>query len=222
MRQEILKIYVDKKEMETIKSCDYCEISYIKRSDELPVKKGDFVVFTDGESEFIRQLLKISDKKILYTSLWTPAGGSQQHSLVIVMTLLYQSIINLRYSEIIHKEFYLDTQFFSLEQVENELEMIRISMLLLEKKIGITEYIKELEFYSEIAEDCRCESAALILKQSMWNCTLSKEQTKAVNRIKAAMYEMEACLKNPKEWGKISRIAYRIHNEPDEIMGKLV
>lgn len=39
MRQEIFTIYVEKKEMETIKSCDYCEISYIKRSDELPVKK---------------------------------------------------------------------------------------------------------------------------------------------------------------------------------------
>lgn len=219
MRQKILKIYIEKKEMETIKSCDSCEISYIKRSDELPVKNGDFVIFTDGESEFIRQLLKISDNKILYTSLWTP-HNSQQYSLVIVMTLLYQCIMNLRYSEIIHKEFYLDMQFFSLEQVENELEMIRISLLLLENKIGITEYIKELEFYSEIADNYWFESAVLILKKYIWNYTLSEKQTKIAERIKAAVFEMQDCLKDSNKWDKISKIAYKIHNEPDGIMDK--
>lgn len=219
MRQKILKIYIEKKEMETIKSCDSCEISYVKRSDELPVKNGDFVIFTDGESEFIRQLLKIYNNKILYASLWTP-DNSRQYSLVIVITLLYQCIMNLRYSEIIHKESYLDMQFFSLEQVENELEMIRISLLLLENKIGIAEYIKELKFYSEIADNYWFESAILILKKYIWDYTLNEKQIEIAERMKSAVFEMKNCLKNSNKWDKISRIAYKIHNEPGEFMDK--
>ena len=217
MREKILKIYITKEEMKIVKLYGCHKISYMKKSDEMPVKQCDFVIFTDEESEFLRNIWEVSDKEIEYTSLWPPKGGSQDFSLIVVITLLYESIMHLRHGAAVRKRL-LSKKGFPLEKVENELEMIRISLLLLEEKINIADYRKKLKDCSQKIEDYAFESAVIILQEYIWNYTPSEERIKAIEKIKAAVCEIETCLKDSKQWEKISRIAYRIHNDAGKII----
>lgn len=216
MRKKILKIYITKEEMKIVKSYGCHKISYMKKSDEMPVKQCDFVIFTDEESEFLRNIWEISDKELEYTSLCPPNNKSQNFSLTVVVTLLYESIMHLRHGAAVRKRL-LSKIKFPLEMVENELEMIRISVLLLEEKIGIEDYQKKLESCSQRLEDYSFESAVLILQKYGWNYIPDEKRIKAIEKIKAAACEMEACLRNSKRWEEIHKIAYKIHNEPEEL-----
>lgn len=217
MRQKILKIYIEKKEMEVVKSYGCRKIPYMKKSDELPVAQCDFVIFTDGEKEFLRNIWEISDKEIEYTSLWMPKGKSQDFTLIVVVTLIYESIMHLRHGTAVRKKF-LSKVKFPLEMVENELEMIHINLLLLEEKINIADYRKKLRDCSQKIENYPFESAVLILKEYIWYYVPNEERTKAIEKIKAAVCKMEACLTDSRRWEEISKIAYGIHNEAGKIL----
>ena len=217
MRQKILKIYIEKKEMEIVKSYGCRKIPYMKKSDELPATQCDFIIFTDGEKEFLRNIWNISDKEIEYTTLWTPKGESQDFSLIVVITLLYESIMHLRHGAAVRKKF-LSKEKFPLEMVKNELEMIHINLLLLEEKINIADYRKKLKDCSQRIENYPFESAVIILQEYTWQYILDEERTKIIQKIKVAVCEMESCLKDSKRWEEISKIAYGIHNEAGKIL----
>jgi len=219
MRQKILKIYIEKKEMQTVKHFGCRKIPYIKKSDELPVKQCDFIIFTDEESEFLRNIWELSDREVEYTSLLPIKDGGRDFSLLVVTGLLYESIMHLRHRAAVRKTFLSKTKF-PLKMVENEIEMIRSTLLLLEGKIDIADYRKKLEGYSQKADSYSFESADIILQEYGWNYTLNEKGFKPIEKIKAAVCEMEACVKDSKQWEKINRIAYSIHNEAGEIIKK--
>lgn len=215
MRNEILKIYVNQENFKIAKECGCKEITFYKRSDNLDVKKCDFVIFSDEQgNEVLRNLWEIKEDCIHYTTGWM--GHSDNFPLIVIITNLYESIMHLRHET--HTEKKLFTKTFAIDMIKKEVAITKLCVQLLEGNIDTASYIKKLYFLTSQLEDYPLESSCAILKEYslMYKATLKSER--AIDKIHTAIDEMEECLANPKNQDNISRIAYRIHNEPTTIL----
>lgn len=215
MRDKILKIYVTEENLEIARKYGCKEISFYKKSDNLDIKKYDFVIFSDEQgNEVLRNLWEIKENHIHYTTGWM--GNSDNFPCIVIIANLYESIMHLRLETYVEQKFFRKS--LAVDMVKRELDIIKLCIQLLEGTIDITSYRKELHFLAAQLENYPFESSAAILKQYPLIYENTPESRNAINKIKTAIEEIQECLNNPKKWEQISRIAYRIHNEPTAIL----
>lgn len=69
MRDRLLKFHVDTKTYESVQASGCDKVHFISKSDDLPIKKMDFIVFTDNKgNEQLRNFWELSGNTIHYTS----------------------------------------------------------------------------------------------------------------------------------------------------------
>lgn len=219
MRKSILKIHLADEEMEMVSRYGCRKVSYMSLSDTDFIKKCDFVIFCDLKgNEILRNMWSLYplENQVEYTTMWQ-GGSDGNFPLIAVVCQLYHSIMQFR-----NERFISDSLFcykkINFNMAENELQIIKYGLELLKGEISVVDYIRKLNIYSERADACYFDTAAVILSEYPWNYSPNRKSAKAIEKICVAWDEMKVCLGNSKRWNDLHKIAYKIHNEPGVIL----
>lgn len=205
MRDRLLKFHVDTKTYESVQASGCDKVHFISKSDDLPIKKMDFIVFTDNKgNEQLRNFWELSGNTIHYTS--DMLNGCKDFTLAVVLTNLYECIMQLRHGTYTEKK-----------QIHHEVQLITLCLELLDEHISITQFIEELCYLTAEDENYWFKSSAVILKQYAWCIKPNEQVQKSIEKIRLAVSEINGCLNNKKDWHNIHRLAYSVHNEPAAI-----
>lgn len=217
MRDRLLKISVDSKHYEVVHTSFCGIVEFMSMSDHETIRQGDFIVFTDGNrNESLRNMWEVADTHVHFTSVM---NISENFSLIVVLTNLYESIMHLRHGAFTEKKFFVNN--FPIEMVEREVCIIQLCTDLLEGTIYVNQFIDELEVLTENDTEYCLEASAAIMKMYPWHCALNEYGREAIGKLRRTTAQIRSCMCNKREWRNIWKLAYSIHNEPSAIYESL-
>ncbi|MDE7324781.1 MAG: hypothetical protein K2N63_00625 [Lachnospiraceae bacterium] len=234
MRDSLLKIYVDRANFEISNTYGGGEITYLAKSDDLMITPFDFIVIVDtskiqgegsensGISEIknesgqvLRNCYKICENLLSYTSILV-SGTRNPIALYVVAANLYEGIQHIRHGAPIKHIRFWDK--FPFDMVKAELIRIKLCISLLEGKMDVKGYQKEMEEWSELVDGYFLESTNAILTEYPWEFRGGLVKRAALDAIKSAVADMEKCMQGGMGLEEIGRLAYKVHNEPQKIL----
>ena len=211
------------------------EITYLSKSDNFKITPFDFIVLVDvskrrsrksqedsadsnaenTSEQILRNCCTISENSISYTSI-LPSYTRQDIALHAVAANLYESIQHIRLG--VPAKSIRFGQKFPFDMVEGELKIIELGICLLEEKIDVSMFQREMEELSKLTSNYFLESTNAILAEYPWSFKGSEVSKTALNNIKSAVKDIKSIIKSKVGLEQIWKLAYNIHNEPEKIL----
>jgi hypothetical protein len=173
----------------------------------------DFIIINNKNgNELIRNFMRSGENLLEYTSCFD-GDNCNDIALTVIMTLLYQSIMWIRYGTYIEKKLFSHKDF-PAQRLKREINLIESILKLCEEKMSMEKFMTILNQYENNTDDFFYNSAYDILEKYIWRFELTEIRKEKIGLIKSSLDEIIDLLEDKSKWKEIYKVGYKIHNEP--------